>query len=157
MNVSVATVLKAPLETVWREIRTSRLLRYVTHPLQRFVPIDPPAFPEVWAERRYRAALRSFGVIKTGWQDIVITFPSVDDPNVRQVRDNGSGQLVTRWDHLITLRGRPDGHTDYRDDIDVEAGFLTPFIATYASFFYRHRQRRLRRLVANNFDYGKWA
>jgi hypothetical protein len=48
-----------------------------------------------------------------------------------------------------------DDRTHYRDVVYVEAGWLTPAIWLYASLFYRHRQRRWRRLVRNGFDYNR--
>ena len=35
----------------------------------------------------------------------------------------------------------------YRDRIEIEAGFLTPFVGLYARWFYRTRQRRWRALA----------
>jgi hypothetical protein len=153
MKVSVATVIPAPIDRVWDEIGTTRLLRYVCAPMQYFRPIDPPSFPERWREGRYKVALRAFGFIPVGTQWVITSFPE-SGGDVREIRDNGYGDLAKRWDHWISLSPSKDGHTDYRDEIDVEAGLLTPFIWAYAWIFYRHRQRRWRRLARNGFDYG---
>jgi hypothetical protein len=155
MKVSRQTILDAPAERIIAEVSTSRLLRYVAWPMQSFAPIAPEMLPDVWSPGRYRVRMRSLGVLPTGWQDIVIEHPPADRPGRFHIRDNGSGQLVRRWDHLITIDRRPDGRTDYRDEVDVDAGALTPLIAGYAAIFYAHRQRRWRRLVRNQFDYSK--
>ena len=39
--------------------------------------------------------------------------------------------------------------------LSFRAGVLTPFIWLFAQLFYRHRQSRWRRLVANGFDYAR--
>jgi hypothetical protein len=153
VKVSTACVIPASPERVWQEIGTTRLLQYVCAPMQYFVPIEPAVLPERWHEGRYKVGLRAFGFLPVGTQSIVVSeIPT--DANVRRLRDNGYGDLAKRWDHLITVAPRADGQTDYRDDIEVEAGVLTPFIWAYAWIFYHHRQRRWRRLALNGFNYG---
>jgi hypothetical protein len=60
---------------------------------------------------------------------------------------------IATWDHHIIMRETEDGRTHYTDQVEVKAGRLTPFIWVYASLFYRYRQHRWRRLVAQAFDY----
>jgi hypothetical protein len=71
------------------------------------------------------------------------------------LRDDGHGELVRRWDHRIRIRPGPDGRsTLYRDEIDIEAGALTPAVGLRAQGLYRGRQRRWRRLARRGFAYG---
>jgi hypothetical protein len=154
MKLSVATEIPAPAQRVWEEIGKTRLLQYVCAPMQYFRPIDPPTFPEHWHEGQFKVALRAFGFLPVGTQWVVISF-SEGANSSRQIRDNGHGNIAKRWDHLITIAPRDDGNTDYRDEIDIEAGFLTPFIWAYAWLFYHHRQRRWRKLARNGFNYGE--
>jgi hypothetical protein len=64
--------------------------------------------------------------------------------------------LVRRWDHAISIGEAPNGQTRYRDDIEVEAGLLTPIVWLFALCFYSHRQRRWRR-VARRLKAGRQA
>jgi uncharacterized membrane protein len=70
------------------------------------------------------------------------------------LRENGSGQLATVWDHTIRVEPSSDGGTQYTDVVEVRAGVLTPFVWAFAQVFYHHRQRRWRALVKRGFDYG---
>jgi hypothetical protein len=152
-----ATVLNCPPERAWQEVQTSRLLTFITAPLVRFVPVNPPALPATWAEQRYLVEMRLFGLIPFGTQWIVITKPVVDTTPGRQhyeLRDNGYGELIATWDHRIIMRETEDRRTHYTDQVEIRAGLLTPFIWAYASLFYRYRQRRWRRLVARSFTYA---
>lgn len=58
MIVDVSTRLDAPIERVWDELQTTRLLVHVAAPVVRFTPLEPAAFPERWSEggrqRRWR-------------------------------------------------------------------------------------------------------
>lgn len=70
-----------------------------------------------------------------------------------ELRDDGRGTLATKWDHLITIQASEQG--SYTDRVEVRAGVLTPFVWLFSWFFYRHRQRRWQRLIANGFAYGE--
>ena len=100
--------------------------------------------------------LRAFGCIPLGGQWIFISRTDSDSGTSRgfyQIRDDGCGDIATKWDHQITIRRTPDGHAQYTDRVKVCAGLLTPVIWLYAHIFYRYRQYRLRRLVKNGFLY----
>lgn len=149
-------LLDAEPERVWEELQRPELLEYVAAPLVVFDPIDPESFPERWGEEEYRVAMLLFGVIPLGRQTIRISKPRVDDTDGErfyQLRDDGTGRLVSVWDHLVSVRETPDGKTVYTDEVAVDAGALTPLVRLFAAVFYRHRQRRWRTLVENDFDY----
>ena len=150
MRMKLSTVLDVPAERAWAEVQTSRLLEYVAWPLQAFEPLDPPALPTVWVEGQYLVRLRVFGLFAIGTQWIVITTPS-RGPSKFQMRDNGRGSLVSRWDHLITIEPVSATRCRYTDELEVRAGFSTPLVWAFAQVFYRHRQRRWRGLVASAF------
>jgi|AntRauTorckE6833_2_1112554.scaffolds.fasta_scaffold01627_5 ligand-binding SRPBCC domain-containing protein len=156
MKATMSTLLDANPERVWTELQRPELLVYVAAPLVVVEPVEPESFPEQWDEGEYRVAMRLFGLIPLGEQTIRTSKVRVDDADggqFYQLRDDGTGQLVSVWDHLISIRETPDGKTVYTDEIEVNAGVLTPVIWLFAALFYRHRQRRWRKLVANDFEY----
>lgn len=150
MRVEIDTIIPAPAETIWHHLGRPALLVHVAAPILRFRPIDPPEWPERWAEGDYSAAMRFLGILPLGRQTVGLR-RGAETGWPRTVRDDGHGTLVKRWDHLITIA--PDGpsQTRYRDTVDIEAGLMTPFIWLFAQFFYRHRQRRWRALAATGF------
>lgn len=151
MRLDVSTLLHCTFEQAVSAVMTPRLLEYVAAPLLRFTPVDTSGFPPVWSEGAYRVRMQLFGVVPLGEQTIVISFPEV--PRGLAIRDNGHSALIPVWDHLITLEPT-EGGVHYRDRLEVKAGLLTPFVWLFAQAFYRHRQRRWRRLVAAGFDHG---
>jgi hypothetical protein len=87
---------------------------------------------------------------------IIISFPDDDEGGramEHRIRDNGHGSLAAKWDHLITISQGTDGNVVYTDDVEVSAGWLTPFVWLYAHVFYRYRQYRWRRLVRRGFRF----
>ena len=156
MITTHTTLLTCSPAHAWQEVQTSRLLTYVTAPLVRFTPVNAPALPTVWADDRYLVQMHLFGWLPFGRQWIVISREIGDTAPGRQhytLRDNGHGDVVTTWDHRIVLRETADGQTQYTDQVDIQAGLLTPLIWLYAILFYRYRQYRWRQLVARDFCY----
>lgn len=151
MIVDVSTFLPIEPKAVEAQLKTSRLLLHVAAPLVKFVPCDPIQLPELWEEGTYWVSLRLLGFIPLGRQAVVISYPKTQVGFA--LRDNGHSALIEKWDHRITIEPSGSG-TLYRDYVTVEAGLLTLFVWAFAQIFYRHRQRRWRQLVANNFDYG---
>jgi hypothetical protein len=145
MRVYVESVLPCPPEKAWEELQRPALHREVIRPLFRFVPADPPQFPERWPEGatlHFRGYL--FGIIPIGTHTI---FFERIDPAARELQSREVGRLVRRWDHLVRVRPTGDGRTLYSDEIIIEAGWLTLFVWLFAQWFYRHRQRRWRRVA----------
>lgn len=151
MKVVISTEFACSFEQVVEQVKKTKLLRYVAHPLVQFEPIDPPVFPNEWSGRTYWVNMKLFGLFPFGKQAIVISVFSNEDSFT--MRDAGHSALIKVWDHRIKIfRGSTE--VSYQDEIDIQAGLLTPVVWLFALFFYRHRQRRWRRLVARDFDYG---
>jgi len=130
---------------------------HVASPLVEFAPIEPKSLPERWEEKEYLVSVRLLGLLPIGWQRIKISMRDRSNEIghfYMELRDNGHGALMSKWDHLITIQASGQGCM-YTDRVEVKAGVLTPFISLFAWFFYRHRQRRWQRLVANRFAYDK--
>lgn len=151
MKVDLTTVLSCSFEQAVAHVQTTRLLQYVAHPLVNFSPVGEAGFPALWTVGTHWVNLRLLGVIPLGRQAIVISFPSGESGF--RLRDSGHSALITAWDHLITIEQCTDG-VRYRDEVQVRAGILTPFVWLFAEIFYRHRQRRWKSLVSTGFHYG---
>jgi len=148
-TIELTTHLKAAPEMVSTEIMRPALLLHVSAPILRFKPVEPPVLPERWSDGEYRLSMRFLGILPLGRQIVGLeTQPMRGD--IWSIRDNGRGTMIRNWDHWIEVSPEGDG-TRYTDRVTVEAGLLTPFIVLFARIFYAHRQRRWRRLVADDF------
>ncbi|HJL16880.1 MAG TPA: hypothetical protein RMH99_14545 [Sandaracinaceae bacterium LLY-WYZ-13_1] len=144
MTLSLTTHLDAPPDRVWHLLWQPETLAHVAWPVLRFVPTEP--LPRRWREGGvYEVKVRLGAVLPIGRQQIRVS--SWMDGDERWLRDDGRGSLVRRWDHRVRVVPSSDGGTRYTDEIDVEAGALTPLVRVFAQLFYRHRQRRWRALV----------
>jgi len=152
MRTRLTTVLDCPKERVWQEVQTARLLEYIATPLVRFEPLQPSRLPETWVEGKYLVRMKIFGWFSIGKQWVVISMPPAGKDGY-QIRDNGYGDHISKWDHWITIEDAPEGKTRYTDQVDIEAGLLTSLIWLFSQAFYHHRQRRWRTLVHQSFQY----
>jgi ligand-binding SRPBCC domain-containing protein len=148
MNVSLSTRIATPPNEVWQRVQTPELMMHIAAPLVRFELLEPSQASDFGASDRFLVKLTLFGFLPFGTQWIVPTV-HVDDtaPWPKRLRDNGHSALIRTWDHWITVEPDDDGGTRYRDEVEVKAGLLTPFIWAFAHIFYRHRQRRWRALA----------
>ena len=152
--IEISTLLQAPLEQVAQQTARPALLAYVAAPLLKFHPVQPAQWPEQWADGgQYRIHIWQFGFIPLGWQ--IIRTQIVSAQAERYIfRDHGYGMLAKTWDHTITLIKVSETTTQYSDRIEIKAGWLTPIVVGFAAIFYRWRQRRWHRLIANQFNYS---
>jgi hypothetical protein len=157
MLVRVSTLLDCPPSKAWQEVQTSKLLDYVVSPLVKFIPVQPSQFPLVWMDGKYLVRLMLLGVIPFGRHWIVISRPTPmggSENQINELLDDGYGDIISKWQHLISIQATSDGRTRYTDTIEIAAGVLTLGVWLYANLFYRHRQRRWRKLVQGDFKYA---
>lgn len=148
MKVRATTLLPLSLERATALVLEPSTMTFVSAPLTAFTPLDPPTFPARWAPGDYRVRMKALSVLPLGEHTIRISLPPPGQPATFLLRDNGSGRLLRRWDHLITIEAVGDDEVAYVDEVDVDAGVLTVPIAAWAYVLYRWRQRRWRSLAS---------
>jgi hypothetical protein len=152
--IEISTLLSAPIERVASEVACPKLMRHVAAPLLRFDLLSPSTWPAQWVDRgQYRVAIRLFGLIPMGWQEIRTHIARAEAQRY-EFEDRGFGMLVKLWHHRIVLQADGEHMTRYTDQVEVRAGWLTPFAVAFAWGFYRWRQYRWHRLIARHFDYS---
>ncbi|MEM8661765.1 MAG: hypothetical protein AAGF35_12845 [Pseudomonadota bacterium] len=151
MIFSRLTLLPCSFERAVTEVKSTRLLHYIAHPLVKFVPHDPPTLPECWGEETYWCKLKYFGAVPAGLQAIVISFPKSEEDSFI-LCDRGHSRLMPVWNHTITLIATDNG-VRYEDNVELSAGVLTPIVGFFAQLFFAHRQRRWHKLIESDFRY----
>ena len=144
MRLRCSSVQACSRDRLAAELARPVLLCRIAWPILTFTPVDPPVLDQRWAFQPYVFSLRLGGRVPLGEHTIHPRPPAGGD---EVWHDAGHSDLVTVWDHRIELRD-VHGMTRYTDVVEVRAGVLTPVAWLFAQVFYRHRQRRLNRLVA---------
>ena len=156
MRLRCTSLLPCSVERLAAELTRSALLNHVSWPMLVFVGLDPDPLPERFTARRYLTRLLIGGRLSIGehtLQRSCRTRIGAQDDSGLVWHDAGYSPLIKVWDHKIRLADF-HGMTRYTDEVEVQAGPLTIAAWLFASAFYRHRQRRLSRLVAAGFAYA---
>jgi len=144
VKVDVSTELDCSADKAWDAVRTSALLLHVIWPLATIGPAGN-ALPPRWTEgETIQCRPLILGFIPVGIR--TLHFERIDDTR-RAIQSREHDTLVRRWDHRISIEPRGESRAFYRDEIEIDAGFVTGLVWAWASMFYRHRQRRWRALA----------
>jgi hypothetical protein len=65
-----------------------------------------------------------------------------------EIYTNESGGPVRTWNHRLTFAPTSAASCRYTDEVEVEAGALTPIVWLFVQLMFRYRQARWRRLAA---------
>jgi hypothetical protein len=142
-RLTVSTTLPISADRAWWALQQPALLNYVAAPLARFPqlagrldPWEPGERVETW--------VLLLGVIPFSRHHLTIT--KVDE-DARTVQTEEGGGPIRVWEHRIAIQALGDRRCRYTDDLIIDAGRLTAVVVAFANLFYRHRQRRWRRLA----------
>jgi len=142
MKCFVQTILDCRADQVWVTVQTSSLLLDVIRPLVTLEPVGPDTFPERWIQgTSVRCRVYLFGILLLGVHTLELE--RIDQAS-RQIHSRERDLIVRRWDHRIRIQEISGGRAHYSDEIEIDAGILTPLVWLFAVGFYRHRQRRWR-------------
>lgn len=135
------SVFPAKREEVFSRLQRLDTLQTIAAPYATFTPVSGSGnfIWQVGSASSYQFKL--FGLIPFGTHTIRIERFDIDCIQSRECNEH-----VPVWDHKITLRGL-DEKTEYTDEVEVRAGWKTPFIWLWATAFYTHRQRKWIRLL----------
>ena len=141
MVVKKNTVLPARREEVFHKLRQFQTLQYIAAPYASFVPAEGDA-DMVWkAGSKFCCRFKLFGIVPFGMH--VIRIERFDMDVIQSRESNGH---IPVWNHRIILQDR-GGQTGYTDEVEIKAGWKTPFIWIWANMFYAHRQKKWLRLL----------
>jgi hypothetical protein len=145
MFARISTRLACTESELWKHISRPASLQFVASPVLAFVPVEPGVLDSEWeVGRDYPLKLYFLNFLPLGLHTIQLV--KVDrDHNI--ISSHERGLLAPVWNHNISFQEIKPGLVSYTDEIEIRAGWLTPFIWLFAHGFYRHRQRRWKVLL----------
>ena len=145
MIVRVSTYLPCSEGELWAKIMDPKSLQFVASPILKFIPVGKNIFEKEWElNRDYVLKLYLFGFLPLG--NHTIRLINIDRSE-NKIESTESGLLARVWNHTILFQETEQNRVHYMDIIEIKAGLLTPMIWIFAHLFYRHRQRRWRKLL----------
>ena len=146
MLVTISTIMNTNENRLWQKLKKVTSHQYIIFPLLKFKPQRNYTFPETWELGvTYKLKMSLFGFIPLG--NHLIEVIEINE-NEKRIVSNEHGSLTKIWNHTVTIRTIDEQKVEYTDKIVIKAGILTFAIWLFAHFFYRHRQRRWKKLLA---------
>ena len=101
----------------------------------------------VWeVGRSFSFDFKMFGFIPLGVHVI-----NVKEFNPDNIYTNEGNPFCPVWNHRIILKETADGKTEYTDEVEIGAGWKTPFVYLWAKAFYSHRQKKWIKLLNKSY------
>jgi hypothetical protein len=157
VKVTVSTTLPVTFETAWEMLHTPAVFRSVSAPFTIFrerpgQPLPPRFLPDT----DYTVSVFAGGIVPLGTQ-IIRLEDTVTSPHSRSTVDVGRGVsgvlgLLRNWRHHMALERISEHQTGFRDQLSVNASWLTPMLWLGFSVFWRWRALRLRQVAKKRFS-----
>jgi hypothetical protein len=145
MIARISTRLTCSEDELWQKVMEPRSLQFVASPLLSFVPVQEGSLSGAWQVGvPYPLKLYFLKLIPLGRHTIQLVRI---DKETYTIVSQESGHLARVWNHTISFRMIAPNVVSYTDEIEIQAGWLTPAIWLFAQLFYRHRQRRWKVLL----------
>ena len=136
--VERSTSLEAPADAVWAAVKTPAAFRTVTRRLLA-MPVIRDRHDQWRSGETVVGWVFLFGFLPFSWHHLNIA--SSDNPT-RTLRSREFGGSIRGWNHDIEVVPIDAATCRNRDQIEIDAGIVTPLISLYAKWFYWMRQRR---------------
>lgn len=143
MIARVERNLPASADQVWTNLQRKQTFLYITRGMLGFSGSD--SWPERFAPGLEIQCRLWFLHVLPGWRHFLSVI-SVDHESMVLLSHERGGPM-RKWNHTIRIKAVSEATCNYEDEIEIEAGALTPFVWLYAHIFYRHRQRRWVKLL----------
>lgn len=138
-TLTKTSIFHANEGTVFAMLRDIKTLQTVAYPLATFSALDKNK-ALVWNEGSvFQFKFKLFDTIPFGIHTInVVEF----NEKSYRIYTNESNTHVPIWNHRIILSPIDESRVKYTDEVEINAGWKTPFVYLWAKCFYSHRQRK---------------
>ena len=144
-KVVVTSVFETDIENIWCKIQDIETLREICNIKSSFISFCN--IPLVWKDGEtfyFKMFLHRF--IPIGKHTInVIKI----DKKSREIVSNEYNKRVTIWNHYIQMEKITENVIKYTDSVELYAGYLTPLVAWWTLYFYKHRQKKWQKITKN--------
>jgi hypothetical protein len=145
MIARISALMACLEDELWQKILDPGSLQFVASPILSFRPVQKGSIAGDWQVGvPYQFNLYFLKFIPMGRHTIQLVRIVKE---TRTIVSQESGILARVWNHAICFREAAPGVVRYTDEIEIQAGWLTPGIWLFAQLFYRHRQRRWKVLL----------
>jgi len=151
MKFSLRVSLPCTVSQAFDALHNPDVFRAVSAPFLGFEALSPAQFPTRYESgKSYVVRVKALGLVSLGTQEINPV--SSAEGMTRTFQDHGRGLTgalaqVTKFQHTMTLRPSGVGPTILEDELDFDAGILTPVMGLGFRIFWWWRHRMMKRLA----------
>ena len=150
VKVKITSIFNDNIKTIFLNLQNPYLLLKIASPILNFKTINPITLPNKWElNKKYKLKLYFFNFLPIGFHNIKVV--KIDSENY-EIVSNEHGNITSIWNHYIYLKKIDEKKTEYTDIVEIKAGFLTLFVYIFAHFFYRHRQKKWKKIIKENYN-----
>ena len=142
MTVTETSVFPAKKSKVFALLQRFDTLAYIAKPYATFKNLDEQTELLWEVGRSFSFDFKLFGFMTLGVHVI-----NVKEFNPNNIYTKEGNSFCPLWNHRIILKETADGKTEYTDEVEIGAGWKTPFVYLWAKAFYSHRQKKWIKLL----------
>ena len=149
-KVVVTSVFETDIENIWCKIQDIETLREICKPKASFISYGN--IPPVWKEGEtfyFKMFLHRFIPIGKHTINVIKICLLYTSDAADEVVSNEYNKRVTIWNHYIQMEKITENVIKYTDSVELYAGYLTPLVAWWTLYFYKHRQKKWQKITKN--------
>ena len=144
LKIIISSNLNSIIEKIWDKILNIETLIYICKPMARFKLISNENIVKWEMNKEYIFKLFIYGFLPLGKHKIIL---DKMDPENGLIISRENNNIVKIWNHKIFMENKGENIIEYTDEVDIYAGIFTFFVAVWAILFYKHRQKKWRKIV----------
>ena len=143
MNVRKSSIFPADINKVFLLLQQFDTLQFIAAPFATFESLSEKSEITWKAGAVFSFAFKLFGSVSLGEHQISVVRFDKDG-----IYTNEGNSFCPIWNHRINLVEIDESHTQYTDEVEIDAGWKTPFVYLWAKAFYSHRQKKWLKLLS---------
>jgi hypothetical protein len=144
IKITVCSKLNNSVSKIWEKILNIETLIKICKPMATFKIITKENFITWDLNTEYIFKLFIYGFIPLGNHKIILETIDTEKNIIKSKEHNA---IVKIWNHKITMEKYKEDITNYTDEVEIYAGIFTLFIALWSIIFYKHRQKKWKKIA----------
>ena len=143
IKIIISSTLNNSAEKIWNKLLSIETLIEICKPMATFKSKLNEKEIKWKINKEYIFKLFIYGFIPFGDHKIILKI--LDEEN-KIILSNEYNKIVKIWNHLIIMENLGENEIKYTDEVEIYAGIFTLFTAIWAKLFYKHRQKKWKRI-----------
>jgi hypothetical protein len=144
IKIIISSILNKPAEKIWSKLLDVETLIYICKPMATFKTTTKDKNMKWELNKEYVFKLLIYGFIPFGNHRIILE--KIDGTN-KIIISKEHNKIVKIWNHIIKMENNGEDNIKYTDEVEIYAGIFTLFVAIWGIIFYKHRQRKWKKVA----------